>query len=105
MKILVICFSMFAFSALAHEAIPTAGMPNGWEYGWDCCSAGDCYQELDANVREYYNGYLIVSTKEIIPYDDKRIRKSMDGYFHRCTPAGDPKMLRSLCLYVPPRSF
>lgn len=96
MKTFLIYFSLVV-AASAHEA------STGWQYGWDCCSITDCFQEEDANVQEQYDGFHIVSTDEIIAYNDKRVRQSKDQFFHRCTRFGDESAKRSICLYVPPR--
>ena len=72
-------------SAAAHDA------PSGWAYGSECCSTMDCFEEQDKNVGE------------VIPYADKRVKISKDAKYHRCTRLGDPKMPRSICIYVPNR--
>jgi len=95
-KVLVISSSLL---------IPIHEAPTGWQYGADCCAMNDCFQEQPNNVREYNTGYFIVSAHETIPYGDKRIRTSQDGYFHRCTLLGNEDAPTSICLYVPPRSF
>jgi len=87
-----------ADAAFAHEA------PTGWVYGWECCSSGDCYQAAPTDVRETPQGYQL-STGEVIGYQDKRIKRSKDEYYHECKPQGDPKALRSICLYVPDRGL
>lgn len=91
--------------ALAHDALPTAGQPLGWSYGWECCSLTDCKRMEAADIKETPEGYLVVRTGEVIPYRDYRIKDSKDEYFHRCAPGADFDNKRSLCLYVPPRLF
>lgn len=97
-KILAACL-LFTVPAFAHEA------PTGWQYGWECCSNRDCWQENAGAIEELVNGYRVVLTGEVIAYGDKRIKMSKDEFFHRCTRAGDPADDRSLCLYVPNRGF
>jgi hypothetical protein len=83
----------------AHDA------PSGWTYGWECCSSMDCSQQAAASISEGSDGYTIKETGEVISYDDKRIKRSKDEYFHRCTHNADPKDPHSICLYVPDRGF
>ncbi|WP_271899220.1 hypothetical protein [Candidatus Phyllobacterium onerii] len=83
--------------AAAHEA------PSGWAYGSECCSTMDCFEEQDKNVETASNGFHIKNTGEVIPYADKRVKMSKDAKYHRCTRLGDPKMPRSICIYVPNR--
>jgi hypothetical protein len=84
----------------AHEA------PTGWTYPTSCCSNKDCREVPHTEIIETPNGYLISTTNELIPYDDKRIRESPDGLHHRCarsnnfTPDGE-----TLCIFVPPSLF
>jgi hypothetical protein len=90
---------LFAAPAFAHDA------PLGWAYGAECCSMRDCWQEKDGAIEETPNGYRVVLTGELIAYGDKRIKKSKDEFFHRCTAAAYPTARRSICLYVPPKSL
>lgn len=85
-------------SANAHSA------PSGWSYDIECCSGLDCYQAPAADVRETKEGYLL-STGELIPYGDRRIRPSRDEFFHECKPGGMTTSRHSLCLYVPDRGM
>jgi hypothetical protein len=84
--------------AFGHEA------PTGWAYGVECCHSMDCYQAPVGDVKESSAGYAL-STGEIIPYGDHRIKRSQDEYFHECKPLGDPKQMHSICIYVPDRGF
>jgi hypothetical protein len=90
--------------AAAHEASPTAAQPNGWTYPFSCCSGIDCHQVRDQAVLEGPRGYVIKLTGELIMSRDARIKDSPDGLFHQCTVAGKPTG-RTICLFVPPRSF
>jgi hypothetical protein len=56
-------------------------------------------------VAESPEGYVIKLTGELIPYGDRRIRRSRDEFFHQCTPGGDVHAKRSICLYAPDRGF
>jgi uncharacterized iron-regulated membrane protein len=89
----------WATEARAHEA------PTGWTYPWSCCSNQDCRPTGKGEVRETSSGYRLVTTGEIVPYSDARVKDSPDGLFHACQVAGDFKKGRILCLFVPPRSF
>jgi hypothetical protein len=89
----------------AHEATDVAGQPLGWVYGYECCSGVDCSVSGDNAISEMPEGYRVELTGEIIPYGDKRIKRSRDEFFHRCTPGGIATAPRSICLYVPDRGF
>lgn len=89
---ILLCF--LSAPAGAHDA------PAGWSYDIECCSGLDCYQAPASDVKETREGYLL-STGELIPYSDRRIRPSRDEFFHECKPGGQTASLRSLCLYVP----
>jgi hypothetical protein len=85
--------------ASAHDA------PLGWSYGYECCSTTDCSQRPEGEVSAVTGGYRVNPTGEIIPYDDDRVRRSHDEYFHRCASNGDMAAKHSICLYVPDTSF
>ena len=97
-KIVLIAL-LFAAPAFAHDA------PFGWAYGAECCSMRDCWQEKDGAIEETRHGYRVVLTGELIAYGDKRIKRSKDQFFHRCTAAAVPTARQSICLYVPPKSL
>lgn len=88
-----------------HEAPPSKTQPLGWTYDYSCCSAFDCRSVGTTAVTETPQGYTIKLTGEIIPYGDKRIKRSKDEFYHQCTIGGDPKATHSICLYVPDRGF
>ncbi|TJX71445.1 MAG: hypothetical protein E5W21_07535 [Mesorhizobium sp.] len=92
--------------ALAFHVIPAAAhqAPAGWQYDSSCCSGVDCYQAPESDVKETKYGYQL-STGELIPYSDHRIKRSHDEYFHECKPGGDANSQRSFCLYVPDRGM
>lgn len=93
----IVC-ALLAHGAEGHEA------PTGWQYDFSCCSAADCYQAPTGDVKETPEGYRL-STGEVIPYSDRRIKLSKDEFFHECKPGGDPKSEHSFCLYVPDRGY
>jgi hypothetical protein len=101
--------SAFLFLAVAlaqaHEATDVNGQPLGWTYGWECCSGMDCSVSGDRAISEIREGYRVEMTGEVIPYGDKRIKRSRDEFLHRCTPGGVATAPRSICLYVPDRGF
>ena len=55
-------------------------------------------------IRERPEGFVIGLTGEVVGYADKRIRNSPDGEYHWCSVAGRDDG-RTICLFVPPRSF
>lgn len=85
--------------ARAHDA------PSGWTYPIACCSGFDCREEASIAVRETAEGYRIVSTGEVIPYQDRRVRDSPDGLWHACWRGARFDEGRVICLFVPPRAF
>lgn len=91
--------------AWPHDAPPTKAQPLGWQYDYSCCSAMDCRQIDPVAVSETAQGYTIKLTGEVIPYGDKRIKRSKDEFFHQCTIGGDPKAKHSICLYAPDKGF
>ncbi|MER8639041.1 hypothetical protein [Mesorhizobium sp. M0954] len=94
----------FAAPALAHDARPTAAMPQGWSYPFSCCSGYDCREVSQTSISERPEGYVIKGTGEVVAYSDKRIKNSPDGEYHWCSVAGanDGK---TICLFVPPSSY
>jgi hypothetical protein len=102
----VLMFLAWAWPALAHEATNIQGQPLGIPYPISCCSLQDCRPTLDGEVKETREGYLLVSTGELVPHGDKRIKPfAADGKIHVCQVAGNFKSGRVLCLLVPPPSF
>jgi hypothetical protein len=91
--------------ASGHEAPASVSMPLGWSYGIECCSNKDCARSKAGEITTTDKGFRVNSTGEIIPYNDRRIKRSRDEYYHRCAPAGDFTRDRSLCLYVPDFGF
>ena len=97
----VLAWYFFASTASAHDA------PTGWTYPYSCCSRQDCREVSsgpEGKVRETPQGYQIASTGEVIPYGDIRVKDSPDGAFHWCSVAG-AEDTRTICLFVPPRSY
>ncbi len=90
--------------ALAHDALPTAAMPNGWAYPISCCSGYDCREVHAADIIEGPQGYVIKTTGEVIPMTDRKVRQSPDGQFHWCSLAGKADG-KTICLFVPPRAY
>ncbi|WIW52397.1 hypothetical protein LRP31_25595 [Mesorhizobium mediterraneum] len=88
----------------AHEAIPTAAKPQGWNYPYSCCSGIDCREVPDADIIEGSRGYEIRKTGEIILMSDPKIKQSPDGVFHWCSVKGRDDG-KTICLFVPPRGF
>ncbi|PRD41977.1 hypothetical protein C5748_19075 [Phyllobacterium phragmitis] len=86
------------FQAEAHDA------PTGWSYPYQCCHDLDCRPVSARSVAERPEGYVITGTGEVVGYRDVRIRQSPDGLFHWCSVSGKSNS-RTICLFVPPRSF
>lgn len=84
--------------AYAHSA------PSGWMYPTSCCSNQDCEAVHGNGILEGPLGYVVQDTGEIIGYMDVRIKESPDGEFHLCRAKKQPPS-RTICLFVPPRSF
>jgi hypothetical protein len=97
--------SIFVASpARAHDAIPTAAKPLGWNYPYSCCSGIDCRQVSEKAISERPQGYVINNTGEIVAYNDSRVKNSPDGVYHWCSVAGADDS-RTICLFVPPKGF
>ncbi len=93
-----------ASAVRAHDAVPTAAKPEGWSYPFACCSGYDCRAVPADWVEERPEGFRIVPTGEVVPMTDVRVKNSPDGAFHWCSVAGADDG-RTICLFVPPRSF
>lgn len=85
-------------AAFSHDA------PAGWAYPFACCSGRDCREVPDKAISERPQGYVINSTGEVVGYHDARLRNSPDGEYHWCSVSG-ANNTRTICLFVPPKSF
>jgi hypothetical protein len=90
--------------ASAHDAKPTAARPQGWSYPFSCCSGYDCREVSSKQISERPEGYVIQGTGEVVAYSDARLKNSPDGEYHWCSVAGADDS-RTICLFVPPRSY
>ena len=90
--------------AAAHDAKPTAAKPQGWSYPFSCCSGYDCREVSSKQISEKPEGYVIKGTGEVVAYSDARLKDSPDGEYHWCSVAGADDS-RTICLFVPPRSY
>jgi hypothetical protein len=99
-----VMIAVLSAPAFAHDAKPTAAMPQGWSYPFSCCSGYDCRAVSQTSISERPEGYVIKGTGEVVAYSDKRIKNSPDGEYHWCSVAGanDGK---TICLFVPPQSY
>lgn len=107
LKLLLLAFPavLGAFGqAAAHDAKPTAFMPQGWSYPLSCCSGYDCREVSSSRIGERSEGYVIKRTGEVLAYSDARLKDSPDGQYHWCSVAGSDDT-RTVCLFVPPRSY
>ena len=55
-------------------------------------------------ISERPEGYVIQGTGEVVAYSDGRLKNSPDGEYHWCSVAGADNS-RTICLFVPPRSY
>lgn len=78
--------------------------PSGWSYPFSCCSGFDCRDVPADWVVEERGGFRVVPTGEVVPFADSRLKLSPDGLTHWCSVAGANDG-RTLCLFLPPRSF
>ena len=92
-------------TAVAHDAKPTAAMPQGWSYPFACCANYDCRTAHTGEVLEKPEGYVIADTGEVVPMTDKRVKDSPDGEFHWCAHQAGLDAGKTICLFVPPRSY
>ena len=106
-------FSLFVIGAIAvltapafaHDAKPTAAKPQGWSYPFACCANYDCRTTHTGEVLEKPEGYVIAGTGEVVPMSDKRVKDSPDGDFHWCAHQAGLDAGKTICLFVPPRSY
>ena len=91
--------------AFAHDAKPTAAKPQGWNYPFACCANYDCRATHTGEVLEKPEGYVIAGTGEVVPMSDKRVKDSPDGDFHWCAHQAGLDAGKTICLFVPPRSY
>lgn len=100
------CSAVLASAAMAaaHDARQTAAKPNGWSYPFSCCSGYDCREVPQTSISERPEGYVIKGTGEVVAYSDGRLKESPDGEYHWCSVAGANDG-RTICLFVPPRSY
>ncbi|RWM05867.1 hypothetical protein [Mesorhizobium sp.] len=96
---------MLTATAVAHDAKPTAAMPQGWSYPFACCANYDCRTTHTGEVLEKPEGYVIAGTGEVVPMTDKRVKDSPDGEFHWCAHQAGLDAGKTICLFVPPRSY
>lgn len=101
---LVAAAGLATIPARAHDAIPTAAKPLGWQYPFACCSGIDCRQVSAKAISERPEGYVINKTGEVVAYTDSRIKNSPDGVYHWCSVSGSDDG-RTICLFVPPKGF
>jgi hypothetical protein len=106
LAVVLVWMPIMTKAAWPHEATNVQGQPLGIPYPVTCCSLRDCRPTLEGEVKESREGYTLVSTGELVPHGDKRIKPfAADGLIHVCQVAGNFKTGRILCLLVPPPSF
>jgi hypothetical protein len=102
--LLSLCVFILVIKANAHDALPTPAKPLGWSYPFACCANYDCRTAETGEIKESSDGYHTPSG-EVIPMSDKRIKDSPDGEFHWCAHQTGLDAGRTICLFVPPRSY
>jgi hypothetical protein len=118
-----VVFAVLMSKAFAHMAAATPQQPQGWQYGWECCSMNDCAQVRKTAVTEGADGVtvhlepgdhpmILWAVTYTIPYGDKRLKyESKDGLYHVChkrqfvKPDGSINVGDVICVYLPPRGF
>ncbi len=119
---------MIAAPALAHEAGPlmppgvkaqvvqefpktvpanNGPQPEGWTYGWECCSGLDCARVPKDSVHETPQGYVVDGSADDAPieYSSKRIKLSKDEDYHWCAHRSGPDKGKTICIYVPNKGY
>lgn len=70
-------------------------------YPRECCMDVDC-APLDAeSIRQLDSGWYIVDTEETIGFLDPRVRRSLDGQYHRCAEVFWEPKSKTRCLFTP----
>ena len=96
---------MLTATAVAHDAKPTAALPQGWSYPFACCANYDCKEAPQTSIGERPDGYVIKGTGEVVAYSDKRVKNSPDGEYHWCAHQAGLDAGKTICLFVPPPSY
>jgi hypothetical protein len=90
--------------ALAIALTPVQAGAHSW-YDGSCCSENDCRQTTLGEVERHDNGWYVVALKLTLPFDDPRVRRSLDPLIHIClVPSwvdGKKTGTTLRCLYVP----
>lgn len=100
---------LFGIATLALLVAGGISRAHDW-YDFSCCNRADCAQTILGEVERRIDGWFVVPTKELIPFADKRIKRSLDPLIHRCifksgladyqgTGPKEPGDTR--CLYIP----
>ncbi|OHV88381.1 hypothetical protein [Mesorhizobium sp. ORS 3428] len=97
--------AMLTATAAAHDAKPTAALPQGWSYPFACCANYDCKEVPQTSIGERPEGYVIKGTGEVVAYSDKRVKNSPDGEYHWCAHQAGLDAGKTICLFVPPPSY
>lgn len=81
-------------------------------YDGACCNEGDCRQTVLGEVERHDDGWFVVSTGTLIPFNSPAIKHSQDALIHVCLRERwsiDPVVIGKAslpgkfprCLYVP----
>ena len=98
LTVVLIVLAIIASISLFAVVRPTEA--HEW-YDGECCSEFDCRQTTLGEVERHDDGWYIAPLNVTLPFDDERVRRSLDPLIHIClVPSGAGKpTLR--CLYVP----
>ena len=94
--------AMFRILVITIAIVAAIGSRRSGAHEWypkECCASLDCAPYPSSNFRPVQNGWRILQTGEVIPFDE--IMRSPDEKFHRCIAEfWEPNSLTK-CLFVP----
>jgi len=97
----IVALLLWSAAGRAHDSWISSNQLRDPVSGQWCCNEHDCEAEPADGVRETREGYLIVSTGEVIPFA-RAIPQSADGRFWRCRYLWGEDANKTRCLIIPP---
>ena len=94
---LVVAFVLISEATFAHDLWINHGRYTNARTGELCCGENDCEMIADENVKTTPQGYLLVTTGEVVPFAEAL--KSEDGRYWRCHRFDAAKSRR--CFFAP----
>lgn len=74
-------------------------------YDYQCCSEQDCRQTTLGEVERHADGWYVVPLNVTVPFEDHRLRRSLDPLIHICVVPTWVNGIREggqlRCLYIP----